>query len=338
MHRSNSGDNRVGITTTVPIEIIYAAGFVPVDLNNIFINAANPAECIARAEKSGLPRNCCAWTKGVYGACHAAGITRIVGVTQGDCSNTSELVQLWASEGIQTIEFGYPHDRNADSLRRSLEAFAAEFGSTIEDGEEYRLRLSPVRQMLLELDELSADNSKVTAAEAHSWLVSASDFNGNPDKYASELESFLKEARKRPGQTGFLPLLLAGVPPIAADFFETLQELGLSVVCNEVPREFSMIRSLERDLCAMYLNYSYPYDARHRIAVLKEMLELRRPIGVLHYLQSFCHRQIGARLLKEGLPIPVFSLECDRPGRLDASARTRLESLAELLRNRSQHV
>ncbi|MDI6815539.1 MAG: hypothetical protein QMC90_05650 [Dehalococcoidales bacterium] len=30
-------ENKIGITTTVPIEILIAAGYKPVDLNNVFI-------------------------------------------------------------------------------------------------------------------------------------------------------------------------------------------------------------------------------------------------------------------------------------------------------------
>ena len=33
---SEENKNRIGITTTVPVEIIYAARMIPVDLNNIF--------------------------------------------------------------------------------------------------------------------------------------------------------------------------------------------------------------------------------------------------------------------------------------------------------------
>ena len=32
------GMAKIGITTTVPIEVIYAAGHVPVDLNNVFVS------------------------------------------------------------------------------------------------------------------------------------------------------------------------------------------------------------------------------------------------------------------------------------------------------------
>ncbi len=61
-------DNVIGITTTVPIEIIYAAGYIPVDLNNIFISDNDPYEMVDDAELRGLPRNTCAWTKGIYAA------------------------------------------------------------------------------------------------------------------------------------------------------------------------------------------------------------------------------------------------------------------------------
>ena len=33
---------KIGITTTVPIEILLAAGYQPVDLNNIFVADSNP--------------------------------------------------------------------------------------------------------------------------------------------------------------------------------------------------------------------------------------------------------------------------------------------------------
>ncbi len=57
---------KVGITTTVPIEVIYAANMVPVDLNNLFIKSDEPQKLIEEAELRGYPRNICAWIKGIY--------------------------------------------------------------------------------------------------------------------------------------------------------------------------------------------------------------------------------------------------------------------------------
>jgi benzoyl-CoA reductase/2-hydroxyglutaryl-CoA dehydratase subunit BcrC/BadD/HgdB len=44
--------NKIGITTTVTIEILLAAGYQPVDLNNVFITDPNPERLITIAELS----------------------------------------------------------------------------------------------------------------------------------------------------------------------------------------------------------------------------------------------------------------------------------------------
>ena len=58
--------NTIGITATVPVEVLLAAGAVPLDLNNVFITAEDPASLVAEAEHRGFPMNCCAWIKGLY--------------------------------------------------------------------------------------------------------------------------------------------------------------------------------------------------------------------------------------------------------------------------------
>lgn len=61
-------DKIVGITSTIPIEIVFAAGYIPIDLNNIFICDRYAYRMVEDAESSGLPRNTCAWIKGIYSA------------------------------------------------------------------------------------------------------------------------------------------------------------------------------------------------------------------------------------------------------------------------------
>ena len=41
---------RIGMTTTVPVEVILAAGHVPVDLNNVFITGSEPMRQVEAAE------------------------------------------------------------------------------------------------------------------------------------------------------------------------------------------------------------------------------------------------------------------------------------------------
>ncbi len=326
------GEERIGITTTIPVEVIYAAGLVPVDLNNLFISAERPLEYVEEAERAGFPRNSCAWIKGIYAACRRAGIRRVVGVVQGDCSNTRALLEILQSEGIDTIEFAYPLERTPRAVAGAIESFAARLGTALPAAEEWRKRLHPVRKLLADLDHLASETGQVTSGEAHFWMVSSSDFRGDPAAYQHDLAAFLDEARARPLPSPALPLALAGVPPIASDFFAALEGLGSRLVYNEVPAEFTMMSLAHTYLQDIYCAYTYPYDVSHRTERLGEELARRRPRGLIHYVQSFCHRQIQGRLLKERLPLPVLTLECDRPGPLGAAGRNRLESFVEMLR------
>jgi len=54
-----NGDRRVGITTTIPCEVLLAAGLRPVDLNNVFVSDPDPARLVEEAERRGFPSNIC---------------------------------------------------------------------------------------------------------------------------------------------------------------------------------------------------------------------------------------------------------------------------------------
>ncbi|HEC79751.1 MAG TPA: 2-hydroxyacyl-CoA dehydratase, partial [Firmicutes bacterium] len=42
--------SKVGITTTLPVEVIFSAGMVPVDLNNMFIGREDAYQMVEGAE------------------------------------------------------------------------------------------------------------------------------------------------------------------------------------------------------------------------------------------------------------------------------------------------
>jgi len=46
---------RVGFTTTIPVEVLLAAGKEPVDLNNLFIGSDHPQAMVEQAEEAGYP-------------------------------------------------------------------------------------------------------------------------------------------------------------------------------------------------------------------------------------------------------------------------------------------
>ena len=114
---------KIGITTTVPVEIILAAGYTPVDLNNIFIMDNEPNKLVEAAETAGYPRNICGWIKGLYSVVLSPenNINKIIAVTQGDCSNTHALMETLQLAGVETIPFAYPFDRDYDLLRLQMD-------------------------------------------------------------------------------------------------------------------------------------------------------------------------------------------------------------------------
>lgn len=58
---------RIGFTTSFPVEVVFAAGHIPIDLNNIFVEG-NSSKHVRNAELKGFPRTICAWIKGNFDA------------------------------------------------------------------------------------------------------------------------------------------------------------------------------------------------------------------------------------------------------------------------------
>jgi benzoyl-CoA reductase/2-hydroxyglutaryl-CoA dehydratase subunit BcrC/BadD/HgdB len=121
---------RVGFTTTIPVEVILAAGLTPVDVNNIFIVAPDAYQRVSAAEEEGWPRTVCAWIKGIYASLRLhPEIQVVVVVTQGDCSNTHALMELLESEGRSLIPFQFPYPRNRELLQAQIELLMTACGT-----------------------------------------------------------------------------------------------------------------------------------------------------------------------------------------------------------------
>jgi benzoyl-CoA reductase/2-hydroxyglutaryl-CoA dehydratase subunit BcrC/BadD/HgdB len=326
---------RIGITTTVPSEVIWSAGCAPVDLNNLFIASTDRDRYIKLAEREGYPRNVCGWIKGIYGALASdGGIDTIVAVTQGDCSNTHALMETLRLRGIRTIPFAYPYNRDPETLRREIARLADTLGSSIANAERCASELEPLRRKLDTLDELTWKDDRVTGGENHLFLVSSSDFNGNIASFERDLDILLATARNRPPDRGRVRLGFIGVPPIIDDLYDAVESMGARVVFNEVQRQFSMpVRGA--GLVDQYLAYTYPYDIFHRIDAILPEIGRRRIHGIIHYVQSFCHRQISDLVIRKTLPVPVLTIEGDQPGRTDERTRMRLQAFVELLESRA---
>ena len=321
----------VGLTTSIPVEVILAAGHTPVDLNNVFITAQDPYGLVARAEADGFARSLCAWIKGIYAVLEERpDIPILVAVTQGDCSNTHALVEVLDGR-VEVIRFDYPPDRSPELLRGQIERLIERFGTTWADAHKTKERLDRIRTKLVRLDELTWANNQVDGMENHLWLVSSSDFNQAPDRFEAELDDFLARAGERQPRQERTRLGLVGIPPIMDGLYETVEEFGGRVVFNEIQRQFAMPPA-GPDLVEQYRRFTYPYDVFGRIEDIAREVKRRSLDGLIHYTQSFCFRQIQDLVLRERLDLPILTIEGDRPGRLEARTRMRLEAFIDVVR------
>jgi len=331
--------NKIGITTTVPIEVLVAAGYQPIDLNNVFINDPSPERLVNIAERAGFPLNCCSWIKGIYGVCMDYGINTVLCVTSGDCSNTIMLMEVLKHKGLKAIPFAYPDQPAPQRMQSVLQTLAETLGTTLEAANIARNELQPSRNLALELDQLTWGEGLVSGWENHLWLVSTSDFNQDHYKYYSQLQKLLADCHQRqPYPPDYLRLAYIGVPSVyAQELYHYLENNSTRVVFNEIQRQFAMPEPGD-SLAEQYSNYTYPYSIYERVKDIATELRRRQVEGVIHYVQAFCHRGIGDIIFRDAIDLPILTLEGNDDFFLTHHTKTRIEAFLDMLQRRRRSL
>jgi len=322
----------IGFTTTIPVEVVFAGGYTPCDLNNIFIADPEPMRYIERAERDGFPKSMCNWIKGIYGVVMEKAVDAVITVMEGDCSNTQALAEILRYKGIRTIPFSYPYDRDKEALAREVEKLMRELVVEREALARVEDEIEGVRSSLALIDRMTWKERRVTGAENHLWLVRASDMLGDYREYRRMAEEFLKEAEARQGIEG-VSIGYIGVPPILLDLYEFIGSVGGHVVYNETQRQFSLPFAAN-DIVERYLSYTYPYGVFARLADIKEEIGRRDVKGIIHYVQAFCFRAIEDVILRETIGVPILTVEGDLPRALDTRTKLRVEAFVEMLQQK----
>ncbi len=324
---------KVGFTTSIPVEILYAAGLIPVDLNNIFITGENPAELVEKAENDGFPRNTCAWIKGIYSSIlKNSDIDTIISVVEGDCSNTRALKEVLEMKGVRCIPFSYPNSGDYSELKSEIENLCDTFGIKLSECISAKEKLDLIRGKLKKIDSLTWKDNKATGFENHIWQVSASDFNGDCDTFDSQLSEAIIDIEKRKPTEKKVRLGYIGVPPINAGIYDFIETCDARVVYNEVQRQFTLVDAIgDNDIVEEYRQFTYPYSLNGRLEDIKKNIKLREIDGIIHYAQAFCFRGIEDIVIRNEIGVPVLTLEGDGPGEIDARTKLRIESFIDMI-------
>ncbi|TCT15414.1 benzoyl-CoA reductase/2-hydroxyglutaryl-CoA dehydratase subunit BcrC/BadD/HgdB [Natranaerovirga pectinivora] len=326
---------KIGITTTVPVEVLIAAGYEPVDLNNIFVTSTEYENYIDIAERDGFPKSSCAWIKGIYGVCIQEGIDEIIGVVEGDCSNTKSLLEVLSLHNIKIHSFSFPHSHRLEDVKKEIQKFMNIFNVSEKVVEEVRIQLNTIREKVKEIDELTYIDGKITGFENHLYQVSLSDFNGSPEAFSNELDNVIASGKNRESVNKAIRLGYIGVPPMTGDIYDYVENHNAHFVYNEVQREFAFPRYKKAaNIYEQYYDYTYPYDNEYRLKELKKQIEDRQLDALVHYTQAFCHRAIEDIYLKSQLDIPILHIEGDKINRLDARTKLRIEAFLDMVYDR----
>lgn len=319
---------RIGFTTTLPVEVLLAAGHIPIDLNNIFLSR-DSEQLIHEAELKGFPRSLCSWIKGNYSAALSSDLDEVIGIVQGDCSNSNSLLEMIAEEGIAIYKFSFPAQPDYGAMDAEISRLEEHLGVSRKQTLEAKAWLDSIRKKLVEMDRLCYEARKVSGGDNHLWLVNASDFQSDPQRYENELDEYLKRAQSAKPLPTRLRLGYLGVPPIFRDLYDNISNLGGDVLFNEIQRQFAM-PYLIPDIVEQYLVYTYPYSVLDRLKDIKQEIRRRRLNAIISYTQAFCHLQIDNLLLKKHIDLPFLNLEGELPEKLDSRTILRLESFFEV--------
>ena len=325
--------SKVGFTTTIPLEILIAAKKTPVDLNNIFITHPAKKDLLERAESDGFPRNICSWIKGIYSVVLHTDVSEVIAVTQGDCSNTHALMETLQFQGIKVIPFFYPYDRDPKLLSLSLKKLIDHYCVNDEQIMKAKSDLDRIRKKVHHIDTLTWKGNIVSGEENHYFQVCTSDMNQDLLAFESEIDTFHNSLKKWTRRREEIRLGYIGVPPVFSDLYTFIESLNARVVFNEMQRQFSMPYPTDT-LLEQYLKYTYPYDIFTRIEDIKKEVTRRKIDGLIHYVQSFCFRQIEDAIIKKMLKLPILTIEGDQPSTLDSRNRMKIEVFIEVLHSK----
>lgn len=356
----DAGAKVVGIFCTyVPVELIYAAGAVPVGL------CASSEEPIQAAEAN-LPRNLCPLIKASYGfaltdTCPYFYFSDFI-VGETTCDGKKKMFEL-LNEIKQTYVMQLPHSRDGGALafwRDQIIAFQKQledfYGITIteEDIRAAIRRKNRERTATLRYLELGKLNPAPISGYELGTRIDASAFSFDLEERCQSVEARTAqvlqdwEANFRGKPSRRPRLLLTGCPNagVRDKIIRSVEELGADVVafdtCSGTREKVDLVDEANPDvyeaLARKYLNVNCsvmsPNDNRRQY--IGEMIDEYAVDGVLEIILQSCHTyDVEAHFVKRFVTqergLPYLGIETDYSQSDKGQINTRLAAFLETI-------
>jgi bcr-type benzoyl-CoA reductase subunit C len=337
--------------TYTPIELIHAAGFLPM---RIFGGSTLRVE----SADSLTPNFICPYMRVAIERAMRGEYDYLSGVVQGyTCDVACGMVNIWeeniGGELYHTIPLPYNDNDDAKKFYRAViselsEKFEKVGGKITDESLDASLRLySEIRSLILNLYDLRYDNKLPISASDFLSVIQAG-FLMPPEDYLEMLKVFCEDLEKsETTSSDGIRILVSGSLIEEPRIFEILEESGGIVAADDLcsglrffsPPEGSGNNPTDR-LIDRYIN-RFPCPSRtrakDRAPLFMELLGRSGAKGVIFLLQKFCTPHLADYpILTEELKkndIPNILIEMEETGIPEGQLRTRLEGFIEMLRD-----
>jgi len=334
--------------TYTPIEIIHAAGFMPVRIHGGTITV----------EKAGalVPNFVCPYMRTSLERAMRGEYKYLSGVIQGyTCDISCGMMNIWAeNSGLKTFHtVPLPYNTNdsaRDFYRKTLSELIDKLNAAGGKFDMASLDRSldlyaEIRKNLLRLHELRRQNIFTPPARDFYTIMEAG-FCTPPEEYLEHLIELVDEVEKlKSNPVGGVPVLVSGSIVEQMWIFDLLEAAGGRVVADDLcngrrfcdPNDGQGADPLDR-LIDRYM-HRFPCPARSivddRVPRVKQLVEESGAKGVIFLFQKFCtphladYPALSAALRDDG--IAVLPIEMDESGNIEGQLKTRFGAFFEMI-------
>lgn len=335
--------------TYTPIELIHAAGFLPVRIHGGMTRIEHASALV--------PNFVCPYMRTSLERALRGEYNYLSGVIQGyTCDVPCGMMNIW-EENVKlglfhTVPLPYNAGESArafyrQTLNELIDKLAKAGGKTDSTSLEQSLDLyGEIRSNLLRLHELRFQNRLALSARDFYTIVEAG-FSLPPEEYRIHLANFIINVLgdKKAAPASGIPVLISGSIIEQMWIFDLLEAAGGQVVADDLcngyrfcePADGTGIDPLDR-LIDRY-THRFPCPARSivgdRITQVKGLVERSGAKGVIFLFQKFCtphladYPALAEEFKNDG--IPVLLVEIDESGNIEGQLKTRFEAFFEII-------